>query len=197
MQKVVPPGNRATAEVVHFELEDSIHLMLDNMRYARDGMAFMMARPGSYVKLLADGKLQMSDTDMEWRTNARFLSRATGDVLVAGLGIGMVLPPLFGKSEVSSVTVLELNRDVVELVAPHVAHKKLRVLCGDAKQPDAVLNGDKFDTVWLDIWHNLSADNLDEMKVLKALYRKRLNRGGFVGCWSEDEVKRGVRIGVL
>lgn len=196
MQKMLPAGKRPTAEVHHFTLKP-MDVMMDNLRYMRDGVSFMVARPGDYVRLVADGKLQMSDTDMEWKTNWRFLMSARGDVLVAGLGIGLVLVPLLKKPEVKSVTVIERNLDVIALVAPHFKSKKLRVIEGDAKLPDEVLNGDKFDTVWLDIWASFSSDHLAEMKALKQVYRKRVRRHGFCGCWSELETRSMARRGIV
>ncbi len=97
MQEIVPAGKKETAEIIHFELVSDIRLELDTMRYIRDGCSFMVARPGRYVKLIADKALQMSDTDMEWRTNGKFLYAATGDVFIAGLGIGLVIVPLLNK----------------------------------------------------------------------------------------------------
>lgn len=196
MQKIIPAGKRPTAEVHHFTLKP-MDVMMDNLRYARDGVSFMVAQPGEYVRLVADGELQMSDTDMEWRTNMRFLKAAKGDVFVAGLGIGLVLVPLLKKPEVKSVTVIERNPDVIALVAPHFKSEKLRVIEGDAKLPDKTLNGDKFDTVWLDIWSDFSSDNIVEMEALKQVYRKRVRRPGFVGCWSEIETRSMARRGIV
>lgn len=196
MQDIVPPGKRKTAEVIHFELTDA-DIGLSNLRALRDGAGFMVVRPGHYVKLVADGALQMSDTDMEWRTNMTLLVEARGDILVAGLGIGFVLPALIDNKRVTSITVIERNKDVIALVAPHFRSSKLRIVKGDAKTPDKALNGDKFDVVWLDIWSTFCGDNLKEMASLKKQYRKRVRRGGFIGCWSEVETKSLTRRGVL
>jgi len=46
---------------------------------------------GKYIRLRHGIEVVMSDTDMEKRTNARFVANAHGNVLIGGLGIGMIL----------------------------------------------------------------------------------------------------------
>lgn len=46
---------------------------------------------GKYVRLLHKNEVVMSDTNMEKRTNSKFVINAHGNVLIGGLGIGMIL----------------------------------------------------------------------------------------------------------
>ncbi len=94
------------------------------------------------------------------------------------------------------MTVLERNADVIALVSPHLAHDRLKVLAGDAKQ-EAGLDGQKFDSIWLDIWCDFCSDNLRPMAALTKQYRKRLRPGGFIGCWSQEETRRLARRGIV
>ena len=69
--------------------------------------------PGTYVRLLHKGSCVMSNTSMEKRTNADFCIHAHGDVLIGGLGIGMIVLAIQDKPEVKSITVIEKNQEVV------------------------------------------------------------------------------------
>lgn len=70
---------------------------------------------GEYTMLRRDGCIVMSDTPDEIADHYPAIFMATGDVLIAGLGLGMVLNAIMKKTEVSSVTVFELDSDVIEL----------------------------------------------------------------------------------
>jgi hypothetical protein len=47
--------------------------------------------PGKYRRLSNNGEVVMSNTPMEINTCMEFIERATGRVLINGLGLGMVL----------------------------------------------------------------------------------------------------------
>lgn len=42
---------------------------------------------------------------------------------------------------------------------------------------------EKFDTVYFDIWRNISEDNLPEMALLHQRWKSRLNRAGEIKPW--------------
>jgi hypothetical protein len=69
--------------------------------------------PGTYACLRVNGRLMMSDTRMEHYTNYKVVREARGNVLIAGLGLGMILHPILAKKEVLSVTVIEKYADVI------------------------------------------------------------------------------------
>ena len=86
---------------------------------------------GDYVKLVVDGELMMSNTPMEKRTAGEFVYSAKGDVLIAGLGIGLVIMPLLYDDSVNSVTVVEKYQDVIDCVLPQLKpHDKNNKLKG-------------------------------------------------------------------
>lgn len=58
------------------------------------GCSDMNVSEGEYVKLYVNGRLYMSDTDMERSSNLPFVQHAHGDVMVAGLGIGLIINAL-------------------------------------------------------------------------------------------------------
>lgn len=93
----------------------------------------------------------MSDSPAEVMTHAAILRAATGEVLVSGLGLGVVADLCCRKPDVRRVTVLENSYDVIMLVGPTLAGihcHKIRVLYANAHEwtPDV-----HFDAAWHDI----------------------------------------------
>jgi spermidine synthase len=185
MAPIVPPGTVGRATVDHFTITGK-----EFLGFRRD--AYII--PGTYARLLVNGETMMSDTQMEQRTNADALRAAHGDVLIAGLGLGMLLYPLLRKPEVRSVRVLEVSPDVIALIIPHLAHPKLVIEQTDARTWTAP-KGATFNTIWLDIWGCCSTDELDDMRTLRRRYRKWLVKGGtgWLDSWWWDELRERYR----
>lgn len=194
MVKILPEATEGSSSVRHITLTDN-DVLMNNLRAIRDGMSFMTAQPGKYAQLISSRGLEMSDTQMEWRTNFDFIRNANGRVLIAGLGIGLVLVPLLLKPEVEHIEVVEMNPEVIKLVSPHFKSKKLKVTQGDIYAHREQINGDKFDTIYFDIWPDISLDNLESMTQLCRIYRGALNKANpkaWMGCWTRD-ILRGMK----
>tara|TARA_R100001015_G_C4597676_1_gene152768 strand:+ start:235 stop:771 length:537 start_codon:yes stop_codon:yes gene_type:complete len=90
----------------------------------------------------------MEDTELEAIQASAFLSAATGDVLLAGLGLGMVLKPLVKNPKVSSITVIEKYQEVIDLISPHTpSSNKIKIINDDIYTwiPDK-----PYDVAWFD-----------------------------------------------
>lgn len=90
----------------------------------------------------------MSDSIQEMELCSEFIKAAHGDVLSLGFGMGFVLPPLISKPEVNSVTVIEIENEILELIYSQLAPiEKTRVILDDAVlwKPDMA-----FDVIWED-----------------------------------------------
>jgi spermidine synthase len=131
----------------------------------------------------------MSDTEAEIRDHLTIIYKAKGHVLIHGLGIGMVARTCLLKPEVASVTVVELQLDVIKLVGPWLediaakANKRLTIIQGDAftwKPPKE----QKWDIVWHDVWNEICTDNLPQMSKLHRRFGKR--------CIWQDSWSRGL-----
>lgn len=194
MQEIVPEGAKGVAKIEHFEVSKS-------------DSAFTAFRPGEYVppgkyaRLKIKGGVMMSDTRMEHITNYTALNRATGDVLIGGLGIGMLLLPVLQKPEVKSVTVVELYQEVIDLVEPAIRKAagsdsvKLTVVRDDVLTWRPT-KGVTFDTIYFDIWQDISTDNLKEIATLKRAFARRLRRDNprsWMGAWVEDQLRSAQR----
>lgn len=141
---------------------------------------------GEYTRLVRGGTVVMSDTPDEKRDHYEAVRRATGNVLINGLGLGMVLRAALNKPGVNRITVVELDKNVISLVAPHYADARVEIVNANAfdYQPP---KGVRYDAVWHDIWDHITADNLPEMTRLK---RKYSRRSDWQGCWCEYQCRR-------
>lgn len=156
--------------------------------------------PGTYVKLSCKGSIVMSDTDMEKRTNMDFYCNAYGDVLIGGLGIGMIILAIQEKPEVKSITVIEKNQEVIDMVATQLDfNDKVTIVCADVFdwKPDA---GVKYDVSYMDIWNWVNEDVYEkEMKPLKRRYARFLRNKSespnrYNKCWAEYQARTGRRL---
>ena len=166
-----------------------------NFRAMIDGIM-----PGKYIRLTHNGECVMSDTDMEQRTNLRFCSKAYGDIIIGGLGIGMIIMAIQDKPEVKSITVIEKNQEVIDLVASQLNfNEKVNIICADVFEwkPE---RGVKYDMAYMDIWNWINEDIYKkEMQPLKRKYErflrsKDINPNRFNECWAEYQAKNGRRL---
>lgn len=152
-----------------------------------------------YVRLKKNGEgIMMSDTPMERNTNRDFIQRANGDVIIFGLGLGLVILPLLKNQNVKSILVVELYQDLIDLVQPilkkHDTENKLTIIQGDCFYAHkSIPKEKKFDCVYGDIWIEISTDNYEEMKVLTKNWKNRINRensNAFIDHWMKDYLKK-------
>jgi spermidine synthase len=153
--------------------------------------------PGTYISLRVTNdegrsEVMMSDFHYERATCVEVVARAHGDVLIAGLGVGMILHPILNKPEVRSVTVIEKYQDVVDLILPTLpSDPRLNVVTDDVfrwKPP----SGFCYDVIWFDIWPDIEATRLPEMARLHRRFRPYLNREN-ARCWMESWHRKETR----
>lgn len=196
MSEFLQPVEGKEFKIVHHELtqrEINFHKFWDfiNAHRESDGQ-----EPGTIVQLRNKyGTVMMSDTEMERRTSTYFLIKANGDVLIGGLGLGMVLLAVQAKEEVNSITVVELQQEIIDLVVPQLPlNGKVNVVCGDVftwYPPKGV----KYNTIYFDIWNACCDDNYEEMKKLHRRFARRLNRENpncWMSCWRYTETRSNV-----
>ena len=81
--------------------------------------------------------------------NLEIVEKAKGDVLVGGLGLGMIIIPIMNKPEVTSIDIVELSGEIIELVTSMVKfNDKVRIINCDISKFNP--KGKKYDTIWLD-----------------------------------------------
>lgn len=171
---------------------------IDIMDWTKDNIpirAMIQGIPtGKYARLRINGQVAMSETPMERRTNIGFVRDAHGDILVGGLGIGMILMAVQDKEDVRSITVLEKNPDVIEAVYHQLPlNDKVSLIQADVY---TWVPNQKYDCIYMDIWNYVNEDVYEEMKKLKRKYghflkSKEESPNRFNLCWAEYYAKTG------
>lgn len=190
MASLLVDAQQGKCKIEHFSIAKG------NVRAMMEGLP-----PGEYVRLIGNGTLLMSDTSMERRTNAHFVTRAHGDVLIGGLGMGMIVLSIQDNQNVDSITIIEKEQDVISLMMgqPNVKfNEKVNIICSDVftwKPP----KGRKYDCIYMDIWPYVNKDVYrNEMLPLKRkfghyLKPKSESPDRFNTCWAEWYAKTGHR----
>ena len=141
----------------------------------------------------------MSDTNMEKRTNSDFVINAHGNVLIGGLGIGLILLAVQqDKEDVKQITVVEKNMEVIELVGNQLPlNSKVHIIHDDVFDYAPQM---KYNTIYMDIWNYINEDIYKEqMKPLISRYRRYLvpkseDENRYIECWCKRQAKNGERI---
>lgn len=166
-------------------------VMLFNLRLIRDGQRDRVLPPGSYTRLNERGVYDpwMSDTPAELFDLRDFVQEATGNILLNGLGLGVVLDMCLAKEYVTHATVIEISHELIDLIGPHYQTKypnRVTIIHGDALEYTPK-RGTRFNAVWHDIWPSISADNLETMKTLHRKYGRRTD---MQSSWCRAECER-------
>lgn len=188
MSLILKDGQVGDFKLQHYEISD-------NNFYAivRCGIP-----PGIYVRLINRGECVMSDTPMEKDTNRDFVRNAHGNVLIGGLGIGLIILAIQDKEDVKQITVVEKNREVIELVGKQLPlNSKVNIVNDDVFEYKPLI---KYNTIYMDIWNYINEDIYNkQMKPLINRYRKYLvpkveDENRYIDCWCKRQAKNGERI---
>jgi hypothetical protein len=146
------------------------------------------------LPVLKEGdRVWMSPAISEIESMRDGIEKGRGKCLTMGLGIG-VLPYLWLlKDEVESVTIVEFNKDVIDLFEKYIrpqfrTDKRLEIIHGDAFDyyTEEFLN--QFDYVYVDFWES-SGDGLG---LYTRLMKKKLNFP-HIDYWVEDSMLYDVK----
>lgn len=151
---------------------------------------------GDIITVLYDKtkkEVVMSDSVMEKKTNADFIDNANGHVLVAGLGLGMIILAIQDKPEVESITVVEISQDLFDIsmigLKEHL-NSKVKIVISDIHD---FISLKKYDTIYCDIWNDVSGDNYNEMFDLRVRFQGNQNKDNkklYVSNWRELDTCR-------
>jgi hypothetical protein len=109
------------------------------------------------------GEVVMEDSRRELRKHLPIWMRATGHVLVTGLGLGCVVRGLLAKSSIESVDVVEIDAHIMERFGPEFEDDP-RVTLHHADALTWDFNGQCWDFAWHDL-HSFDDTHLDLMHV--------------------------------
>lgn len=187
MTEILKDGKVGDFELTHFEIgENDLYAMFHGIP------------SGKFIRLTHRGGVVMSDTAMEKRTNREFVANAHGKVLIGGLGIGLILLAIQDKEDVEQITVVEKNKEVIELVGSQLPlNSKVHIVNDDVFEYKPLF---KYNTIYMDIWNYINKDVYNEqMKPLISRYRRYLvpksaDENRYIDCWCKRQAKNGVRI---
>lgn len=134
------------------------------------------------------GKTMMSNHEFETLTNQKFLDNAKGDILIFGLGIGLIVFPLLNENDVNSITIVEIDSGLIDEVFPIIIKNdpksKVNVYLSNAFEFETDM---MFDTIYFDIWSDINQQSFSEMKFLSERFIKNLKPGGWMDSWCSEE----------
>lgn len=170
--------------------------VFDDPKITRDGKIIpqigFFEKEFSYPAVLESGTEWMLITPNEINTMRAPISGAHGKVLTYGLGLGYFAYMVSEKESVSSVTIVERDKNAISLfrdiILPQMPRKdKINIICDDAFYfAETRLADSDFDFVFADIWHDPS-DGVPAYKRLKAT-EKYLPSADF-SYWIEKTLK--------
>ena len=138
----------------------------------------------------------MSNNLFERLTNQNFLNTANGNVLLFGLGLGVNVLPLLEDEEISHITVVDINSEIVDTIGPYIkncdVNDKLTIITGDAFTHYQQLSETQFDVIYFDCWNSINSSIRTDMEILKELYKNNIKETGQIMYWCEDLYTNGL-----
>jgi len=195
MREIIPEGVSGNYSIQHFTINEKQATIYEIRGIFNRSYLGRFIKAGNFCRLKCKDRILMSDSYGERHSNREIVQVAHGEVLIAGLGIGMIICPIVKKDNVKHVTVIEISEDVIKLVEPHI-----RKYLGEDSSKLTIIHADifdyvpthKFDVIYFDIWGNYSGDEYPETKTLHRKFSRYLNKDGnhFMDSWMRWDIKR-------
>ena len=107
MADIIPPSKRGKFKIWH-HTPSEFEVLRQKIKFAEAGLSHFnhtrqkVAILGQEQDGYPQTKIMMSDSSMERESNEAILEKAHGDVLIAGLGIGMIIVPMLKNSKINN-----------------------------------------------------------------------------------------------
>jgi len=127
-----------------------------------------------FPAVLQDGREWMTITPHEINSTLPAVNKSFGKVATYGLGLGYFAYMAAIKEDVSSVTIIEKDKSVIDLFEKFILpqfpeREKIKIVCADAfEYAQKSAPGEKFDFVFADTWHDPS-DGIEMYEKFKSL----------------------------
>ena len=110
-------------------------------------MFFQVTMPIQITNLKIGRKVHMVDDPLHWYAMREYVQNASpGHLLCAGLGLGLMVWWALEREDITRLTVVEINPDVIALVSPLLPKDdRLEIVCADYyeyrpdSEPDCIL----------------------------------------------------------
>ena len=127
----------------------------------------------------------MSDSPMEQESLRLTVTAARGNVLIVGLGIGLLTTLIKPNNKmVHTITIIEKEQDVADLVYKHIKTNRTSLIMGDAKEYLSTTD-DRYDFIYIDIWQGIMGP-IVEGEQWVALASRCLKEKGEVRWWLQE-----------
>ena len=126
-----------------------------------------------------DMKFVMSDTYSEYSEHQPLWDNMSGDVLIGGLGLGLVNHKLIQNQNITSITIIEKYHEVVDLVWDHCPKdNRFNLVLADVEtwQPTGT-----WDCAWFDTW--TGGNTLSEQQYKELILQKYSPYCNWIGVW--------------
>jgi len=144
------------------------------------------------LKKISTDEIIMTDDEIELLSNKWFLDNASGDILILGLGFGLIVFPLLKDDTIKSITIIEREQDIIDYVGDKIKNldikNKVQIKNGNAYDyhKNESEHG-KYDYVYIDFWHKLDKSAIADMKEMLTTYKPFLkNEKSVLKCWGYD-----------
>jgi len=192
----IPEGNLGKWELKTMELSPCEAFVCNDFCVFPDGRMIpqigFFSRTYRYPAVLENDREWMTLMPNETVTTLPAVSLAKGKVLTYGLGLGYFAFMASQKDVVTSVTIVDRSKDVIELFQTHILpqfpHKeKIRVICADAfVYAQNEMAAEAYDFVFADIWHDVG-DGRELYLKMKEL--EPLSPQTVYSYWLEDTIR--------
>lgn len=145
----------------------------------------------NYLTIQKDNIIWMSTIPHEINTMKNIINKANGDIFVFGLGLGYFPYHCSLKSNVTSITIIDNDNDLVNLFKTHlfpsfINKDKYKFIIDDAFNYLEKIDKNKF--IFIDLWHNESDGLLTYIKL-----KRKLKDYPNVYYWIENSLINALR----
>jgi hypothetical protein len=159
------------------------------------GLVVRLRHPLTYHELQDSSHgTWMTTHPMELSQMIPALKRARGDVLVGGLGLGVIAHLMAQKPKIRSVTVVERDPNIIRLIKPYI-HPKVQLVEADLFEFAKNLKANTYQYAFLDIWQKCG--EWEWIKTIVPLRRILHDKIIRTDCWQESEMLDQVRMGLF
>jgi spermidine synthase len=136
-----------------------------------------------YHFLWIDNYLWMWDIPIEQEIQKSIAEQASGDVLIAGYGLGIVQKYLLENNKVKSVITVELLSEVIQANQNVFGKVHGKIIEGDFFN---LPSSEKYDCVIGDIWEDILPEGLETYKKFRERALQLLKPNGKLLAWGAD-----------
>ena len=172
----IPEGVSGDFEITHYtnETTDNNWLMYLQMKNESFDTYTVLLKKGCPMPIMQDSLAEHNEHQWLW-------DNATGDVLIGGLGIGLVHQTLMDNPDVTSVTIIENSQDVIDLVWDNCVKDDTFTLIKADIETWTPPADSSWDVAWFDTWLIDNPMNIKQYKEL--MYEKYGDYVTTMGTW--------------